>query len=122
MSEGNTIRYAAHKLSIKPSTAQQIMKKYKETGKVFCKIMNKSKTANNSTNSSLSEHLSVSSEVEGQHRPVEQPQVTDMAEQMRLLNESFLMQQAYLQWMNESIVPDDGVLSSLLPMTERQHF
>lgn len=73
------------------------MKKYKETGKVFCKIMNRSKTANNSTNSSLSEHLSSSSEEEQQQRPVEQPQTMDVAEQMRLLNESFAMQQAYLQ-------------------------
>lgn len=76
------------------------MKKYKETGKVFCKIMNKSKTAYNSTNSSLSEHLSSNSEVESEQRPIEQPQALDIAEQMKLLNESFLMQQAYLQWMN----------------------
>lgn len=86
MTEGNTIRYAAHKLSIKPSTAQQIMKKYKETGKVFCKIMNRSKKGDNSTINSNSEHQSSEIEAENEQVVVEQPQVINMAEQMRMFN------------------------------------
>lgn len=40
-----------YKLNIKPSTAQQIMKKYKETGKIFSKIMNKCKKETNVSSS-----------------------------------------------------------------------
>lgn len=50
------------------------MKKYKETGKIFCKIMNKPKKGENSTHNSESEHQSSYIENGDNQRPVEMPQ------------------------------------------------
>lgn len=76
------------------------MKKFKETGKVFCKIMNKGKEEDKSTFNSQSQQLSSGIEQQNEPRPPDLYQNFDMAEHMRMLNEGFLMQEAYLQWVN----------------------